>query len=303
MMWTVTLNPAIETTYRVDELVVGAVHRSFEYQSMPSGKGMNVAGILAQLGLPVIATGVLGGRNGEEYLALLHDVFDPQFVSPRFVMTEANTRRVATISDRHGGTVINEAGPHVPHEAWDKLIGILDVAEGDVVDISGSAPPDMPDEAFAAIIAHVKGRGATTVVDISGPKLLVAARAGADVLKPNNLELLATTGQQSAYEGITALHELGAGLVVVSLGEDGVLAAFPDGDPVELPACAHVTGNPTGAGDSLVAGLVAGIHRDGMDPQFLSDWLSFGQRLAAATVASPVAGRFDEATFTYLARG
>lgn len=305
MIWTVTLNPAIETTYRVDELVVGAVHRSFDYQSMPSGKGMNVSSVLAQLELPSIATGILGGRNGEEYLDLVREVANPQFVMPRFVMTKSNTRRVANITDVHGGTVINEAGPQIPESVWDELIATLDVSDGDVVDISGSAPPNMSDTAFAAIIEHAKTRGAIVVVDISGPKLLATARAGADVFKPNDLELLAVTGQQTVQDGVAALQELGAGLVVVSLGADGVLAAFPHAEPVVLPACARIDGNPTGAGDSLVAGLVASIHEYGLDAardqERLGQWLSFGQRLAAATVASPVAGRFDEATFAQLA--
>lgn len=305
MIWTLTPNPAIDTTYQVPTLTVRGVHRAAPPRVVAGGKGMNVASVLAQLGVPTTVTGFLGGAAGREFLALLQAMPGADLMTPRFVHTGATTRRTISITDSHGGTIINETGAPVAVQDWDALTEVFnDVRAGDVVAICGSFPPETAPGRLTALIAAIHERGGTVLVDTSGAPLTEAAHAGADVLKPNEAELAAVTGTDDVNAGMAQLLAGGTGLVVCSRGEDGLMAQLAGQEPLTVPALTRTAGNPTGAGDSLVAGLVRGISPDGLaaakNPDQLRAWLRDGQALAAATVASPIAGRFDADVYARL---
>lgn len=251
MIWTVTANPALDITYRVGTFHVGGVSRVRDLSERAGGKGLNVARVLDSLGIPTTATGFLGGPDGERVASLL--AAGNPGVTARFVPAQGNTRRsVAIVDDDAATSVINEQGaPRSPAE-WEALTAVLaDVGAGDVVAISGSLPPASERHRLPGLVAHLKGRDVRVLVDTSGPALLAAAEAGADMLKPNNHELLEATGAVNLLDGVRELISRGAGMVALSLGEEGMAAAARTDERLRVAQARPrrtVVGNPTGAG-------------------------------------------------------
>ena len=298
MIWTVTANPAVDITYRVDHVDLGEVHRIHVVTERPGGKGLNVACTLDSLGEQVCATGFLGGANGQQVEDLL-TVTHPN-VLHRFVPVQTQTRRSVAIVDAAGrATVFNEAGTPREEADWERLRIVLgEVHAGDVVAISGSMPPHTDEHVLPDLIKQVKSAGASVLVDTSGPALLLAARAGADMLKPNREELLEATGASTLSEGVRRLLDMGAGMVALSMGKDGMTAAGldEDGTMVALHSVSNrdVTGNPTGAGDASVAAWCQ-VFADPTITTVRQRLAGVGEAVAVSTaaVASLVAGEFD----------
>ncbi|MDO5494433.1 MAG: 1-phosphofructokinase family hexose kinase [bacterium] len=297
MIWTVTANPALDITYRVGTFHVGGVSRVRDLSERAGGKGLNVARVLDALGHPVTATGFLGGSDGERVTSLL--AAGNPGVTARFVQAAGPTRRsVAIVDDDAATSVLNEQGPPRSASEWEDLFGVLaEVGKADVVAISGSLPPDSDPELLPRMVRFLKERGARVLVDTSGPALLTAADAGADLLKPNNHELLEATGANDLMDGVRELLWRGAGVVALSLGEDGMLAAARTDERLRTAQARPrrtVVGNPTGAGDASVAAWCAWFaERPDAAPADLVGGVGEAVALSAAAVASPVAGEFD----------
>ena len=160
---------------------------------------------------------------------------------------------------------------------------------------SGSLPPEAAQDGYAELVRLAHARSVPVLVDTSGPALLAAARAGADVVKPNDAELRETLGESDPDTGARRLRDEGAGAVVVSLGARGMLAVTGEGSWRAAPPY-PVRGNATGAGDAAVAALVLGM----ASGQPWPDRLRTAVALSAAAVAAPVAGSVDRAVFTEL---
>jgi 1-phosphofructokinase family hexose kinase len=247
MILTVTPNPAIDLTWHVDRLTPGATHRVSTAASRAGGKGLNAARVLHQAGHEVLALATAGGVTGDELRADLAASGVPHRVVP----TSAPTRRsLAIVDDADGETsILNELGaPLSPTES---------TALADA--ISGSLPPGFGPEELGALVARLVSDGVPVVVDTSGLGILAAARAGADALKPNREELADATGLDDPVEGARSLLDLGARLVLVSLGADGLLVVGRGGAPLRarLPRALH--GNATGAGDAAVAAIAVAL--------------------------------------------
>jgi len=290
----VTPNPAVDVTYRVDSLIVYAVNRVSWVTQRPGGKGINVARVLAGGGAEVATYGFLGGFAGKTLRDLLGGL--QPAIDQRWTAIDSETRRTVAVVDDVDTTMLNEAGPTVCDDDWDRLTGLLagHCHTGDVVTVSGSLPPGVAPGHLAALVAAVKGRGARIIVDTSGPGLLAAATAGADVLKPNRLELLQATGLDDVSAAAQTLLSAGAAAVVVSLGAEGLLLAGRDGY-VSAGLGEVLHGNPTGAGDALVAALAAGL-ADSVGSSVhaaLIHSLPNAVAWSAAAVLAPVAGEID----------
>jgi tagatose 6-phosphate kinase len=282
MIVTVTLNPALDLTYTVDALVPHATHRVATVAERPGGKGLNVAGVLHTLGEPVLATGLLGGATGRRVTELLAAVGVPA----SFVAIAGETRRTVAVADRHDATGFWEPGPPVTTAEWDSLLAhVRDLlAEADVLTLSGSLPPGVPEDGYAVLIRLARDAGVPVVLDAGGEALRQGLAAGPDLAKPNAAELASLA--PDARPADVLAH--GARSVVVSRGPEGLLALAGDDAWQAVPPEA-VTGNPTGAGDACVAALARGL-RDGTAwPGLLADAVA----LSAAAVSAPVAGTVD----------
>lgn len=329
MILVVTPNPAVDVTYRVAEQRIGETQRVLEVQRRPGGKGLNVGRVLAATGVPTHAVLPLGGDGGRWIAHALDDLG----LAHTDVAVRGETRTTVTVvDDLAHPTMFGEPGPVLRPGEWDAVTTAVETLldgdggdGGDVGDVgdtrgtadappaaalvvSGSLPRDTDPTVVARWITAARRRSVLSVVDCSGTALLAAASAGATVCKPNREELLEATGADDERSGALRLLGLGATVVVVSRGSDGI-AAHTAEHVLEVPAVPGVSGNPTGAGDAATAGLVgvlvdvlvgAGLPGpDGSVPAPDDATLFRALRSAAAhgaaAVLQPVAGVVDPA--------
>ncbi len=292
---TVTLNTALDLTYRVPALTPRASHRVTQVIERPGGKGLNVARVLAALGYETVATGFAGGATG----AVLRDGLAATPVRDELVETAGSTRRTVAVVDAADGdtTQLNEPGPTVTAAEWDafraRFASLLDGAAA--VALCGSLPPGIHVGAYAELVRLARAAAVPVLLDTSGEPLRRGIAARPDLVKPNADELAQLTGAREPRRATLDARRRGAHAVVSSLGPEGLLAATPEGLWRATPP-APVKGNPTGAGDSAVAGLLSGL----VDGVPWPDRLVRAVALSAATVLSPVAGEFDAGAYEEL---
>lgn len=293
MLWTVTPNPAIDYTYHLEKIVIGTSHRVTDIDKRPGGKGINVARVADSLGAQVTATGFVGGDEGS-FLVRELSVLAPSIVQ-EWIQTEHSTRNSIAIVDGEA-TLFNEAGNPIPHHDWQSLYDLLSsrVSDGDVVCVCGSFPPEAPADTLLNIRHSLRDNNVLLIVDTSGSKLVEAASV-ADFIKPNEEELLASTGTSTVAEGVRVLHAQGCPLVAVSRGEKGMELWAKDWVfTAQLPY--SLQGNPTGAGDAAVAAWAMSL---GADPSlwsrdYLLDALINATATSAAAVTMDTAGEIDQ---------
>ncbi|AJF66470.1 1-phosphofructokinase family hexose kinase [Streptomyces vietnamensis] len=295
MILTVTLNTALDLTYRVPALTPHASHRITQVIERPGGKGLNVARVLAALGHETVATGFAGGATG----ATLRDQLAATPVRDELVETAGTTRRTVAVVDTASGdtTQLNEPGPTVTAAEWaafrTRFTELLDGARA--VALCGSLPPGIHVGAYAELIRLARTAGVPVLLDTSGEPLRRGIAARPDLVKPNAEELAQLTGSREPHRATRDARRRGAHAVISSLGPEGMLAATPEGLWRATPP-ATVKGNPTGAGDSAVAGLLSGL----VDEAPWPDRLTRAVALSAATVLSPVAGEYDATAYEEL---
>jgi 1-phosphofructokinase family hexose kinase len=294
----VALNPALDVTHQVDGVEWASVNRPSAVHVSPGGKGLNVARILRALGADVCLLGLAGGHTGDVLAAEL-GAADVRAVLTRIA---GETRRTFAVVDtrRDETAIFNEPGPVVSAAEY---AGFLDcyaeaLPASAAVVLSGSLPRGLPAGTYADLITLAAQAGVPTVLDTSGEALLVGVAAGPAIVKPNLAELLAAVGGggewragddrapvQVAADAAMKLRSRGADTVVVTLGADGMLAVTAEG--AWVAGSAPVSGNATGAGDAVAAGLAHGL----VHGYPWASRLSHAAALGAAAVAAPVAGQ------------
>ncbi|GAA3934179.1 hexose kinase [Microbacterium soli] len=294
MIVTVTPNPAVDLTWRVPSLMPGHVHRADAGAVRAGGKGLNVARVAHTQGAQAVAVATAGGATGEEFAAELADSGVPHVLVP---VAAATRRSLALVDESAGDTsIVNEYGTAPTPEEWDALadavataLGTADAESPGVLVISGSLPPGTPENVLPTLIGLGRDAAATVIVDTSGPSLLVAADAGASVLKPNQHELRDATGLDDPVDGARELLRRGTELVLLSLGPEGMLAVSQGADVGTLHARldAPLAGNPTGAGDAAVAACAVMMDAGIRDPERI---LRRATAWSAAAVLMPLAG-------------
>ncbi|MCX4906618.1 1-phosphofructokinase family hexose kinase [Streptomyces sp. NBC_00878] len=296
MILTVTLNTALDITYRVRGLRPHTSHRVTEVTERPGGKGLNVARVLAALGHEVTATGFAGGATGravQEQLTYTPGVVDA------LVPVAGATRRTIAVADTTTGdtTQLNEPGPSITSAEWSAFKEAYEhlLRSSSAVALCGSLPPGVPVGAYAQLVRAARALAVPVLLDTSGEPLRRGVAARPDVVKPNADELAELTGAHEPSQATRDARRRGAHAVVASLGAEGLLARTPDGDWRAVPP-GPVRGNPTGAGDSVVAGLLSGLVEHLPWP----DRLARAVALSAATVLTPVAGEFDRSAYEEL---
>ena len=277
---TVTLNPAIDQTVHLTELVPGTVHRARHAEQRAGGKGVNVAGCLSDWRYnnepPIIATGFLGQINAPTFQSL----FESKDIIDRFVRLPGQTRRNIKLLDETTGdtTDINLPGLTPQPAHLDELRAILEAKTqpGTIVVLSGSLPPGVAETIYRDMVGQLNGRGARVLLDTSGLPFREALAAPAAALpwaiKPNQNELEEWIGRPFAdlgemVQAALALCRRGIGLVIISRGAEGALFVSEQHVLLGQPPLLKVT-STVGAGDALVAGVVAAV-REKSDPERL----------------------------------
>ncbi|MGV9337839.1 1-phosphofructokinase family hexose kinase [Streptomyces sp. NPDC003688] len=296
MILTVTLNTALDITYHVRSLRPHASHRVSDVAERPGGKGVNVARVLAALGHEVTVTGFAGGATG----GVLRDrLAGTAGLTDALVEVAGPTRRtIAVVDERTGDTTqLNEPGPQISPAEWAAFLRAYDglLAGASAVALSGSLPPGVPVGAYAGLIRVARSAGVPVLLDTSGEPLRRGVAARPDLVKPNAGELAELTGSHEPLRATRDARRRGAHAVVASLGPEGLLAATPEGHWRATPP-APLHGNPTGAGDAAVAGLLSGLVEQLPWPARLTR----ATALSAAAVRSSTAGDFDRADYEKL---
>lgn len=298
MIVTVTPNPAVDLTIAVDALRPAATTVVPTAARRAGGKGLNVARVLAQTGHAVTATGPVGRADADWFTA------DLPGVATRFTPCADATRHTYALVETDAGrtTQLNERGVARTDAEWAALVADVAAAcrDASCLTVSGSLPPDTPADVVTRMLAAARAAGVPVVADLTRTALETAAAAGADVVKPNRDELQATVGTAEPVAGARLLQERGAGLVLVSLGEGGLVAVPPRGPVLAARLPRPLRGNATGAGDAAVAAVAACLD-DGRDPRRdLAVILRRAVAWSAAAVLAPLAGALDP-VFTDLA--
>ncbi|GAB4423138.1 MAG: 1-phosphofructokinase [Anaerolineae bacterium] len=292
MIYTVTLNPALDRELTVPALQFDAVLRASALRVDFGGKGFNVSRALAALGAESVALGFVGGLTGRRIAEGLAGLG----IATDFVEIAGETRtNVSIVSQTETHHLkVNEAGPTIaPAEVAALLEKIAALATpGDWWVLSGSLPPGAPVAIYADIIKQVQTAGGRAIVDTSGPPLADACRAAPYLAKPNAVEAGELTGlpvnsPEQVRAAARQMQALGVPHVLVSLGKDGALLCAGEETWLVTPPPIEER-NPIGAGDASVAGLVYGLSR-GMDWPSALRW-SMGSGAATASLPGTAVG-------------
>lgn len=260
MIYTVTFNPSLDYIVSVNDFQLGKTNRTVYEQMLPGGKGINVSTVLHNLGIETTALGFTAGFTGKEIQRKVKKIgFHSDFIS----LTKGFSRINVKMQDVDG-TEINGMGPFIDREAVEVLMEKLKLLkEGDILVLAGSIPESMPDFIYRDILAELAGKGILFVVDATKELLLNVLEYKPFLIKPNHHELgdifgaeLAT--RESVVDYAKKLQERGARNVLVSMAGEGAVLVDEKEEVFMLPAPSGKLINAVGAGDSMVAGFLAG---------------------------------------------
>lgn len=260
MIYTVTFNPSLDYIVSVTDFQFGLTNRTDSELLLPGGKGINVSTVLQNLGIENTALGFVAGFTGEEVVKRLENLG----VKNGFLKISEGFTRINVKLKSMDGTEINGQGPKIAKEEMEKLMAQLDqLGAGDVLFLSGSIPSSMPDDTYQKIMERLKGKKILICVDATQDLLLKVLPYHPFLIKPNHHELgeIFKTDLRTREEVIPygkKLQEMGAENVLVSMAGEGAVLIAADGSIYETPAPKGVLRNGVGAGDSMVAGFMAG---------------------------------------------
>lgn len=260
MVYTVTFNPAIDYVVRMDDLKLGEVNRASYEAMFFGGKGINVSIVLNELGIKSRTLGFTAGFTGEA----IENGLRSMGIDADFVRLEKGNSRINVKIKANEETEINGQGPHIDDNALAALFEKLDnLKDGDTLILAGSIPNSLPSDIYEKILQRLSGRNIKTVVDATKDLLLNVLKYKPFLIKPNNHELGEMFGiKLSTIEEIEEyarkLQEKGARNVLISMAGDGALLVDENGKTHISGVCKGIVKNSVGAGDSMVAGFVAG---------------------------------------------
>lgn len=260
LIYTVTFNPAIDYIVRLDKFTAGQINRVTYEQVLGGGKGINVSIVLGNLGHKSTAMGFLAGFTGEEIKRQLRE-FN---AADDFVQLESGFSRINVKAKADVETEINGQGPKISEEKRDELFKKLEkLGEGDTLVLSGSIPNTLPDDMYEQTLSRLQGKKIRVVVDAEKGLLLKVLKFNPWLIKPNNHELGDMFGvklktDEEIVEYAKKLQEKGAKNVLISMAGDGAILLTAEGKHYKSPAPKGTLVNSVGAGDSMVAGFIAG---------------------------------------------
>ena len=266
MIYTVTFNPALDYVVKVEHFTLGSVNRTIRENIFYGGKGINVSALLANLGYRSTALGFIAGFTGREIERGVRSLgFDSDFIQVEKGMSRIN---VKLKSDQE--SEINGMGPEITAGDVEQLFGQLScLKKGDVLVLSGSIPAAIDSDIYQRIMERLDGRGIRVAVDAEKDLLLKVLRYHPFLIKPNNHELGQMFGLELKTEEEIVAHarklkEQGAVNVLVSMAGNGAILVAEDGSVHRRQAARGTVKNSVGAGDSMVAGFIAGYLEKGV---------------------------------------
>ncbi len=285
MIYTITFNPAIDYVVRMGaELLPGMTNRSDSEECYFGGKGINVSTILQNLGIENTALGFVAGFTGK---AIAESV-NQKGIKADFIELPEGISRINVKIKGAAETEINAQGPKIPQDAIDKLFKQLEaLQDGDTIILAGSIPNSLPSDIYEKILEKLSDRKINTVVDATKDLLKNVLKYHPFLIKPNNHELgemfgtvLKTDEEIEAHA--KKLQEMGARNVLISMAGDGAMLITETGEKHRVGVPKGQVRNSVGAGDSMVAGFVAGY----MQKHDYAEALKMGTAAGSATAFS-----------------
>lgn len=260
MIYTVTFNPSLDYIVTVKDFQTGVVNRTVDEIIYPGGKGINVSMVLKNLGYDNTALGFMAGFTGDEICRLLEE----KGVKADFIHVEKGVSRINVKLRSNEESEINGMGPAIEEKDIDKLYEKLDqLQDGDVLVLAGSIPSVMPESMYMDIMKHLQNKKLDIAVDATKDLLVNVLPYHPFVIKPNNHELgeifgVTITDKDDVVKYAKKLQEKGARNVLISMAGDGAVLVTEDGQEFRAEAPKGELKNSVGAGDSMVAGFIAG---------------------------------------------
>lgn len=297
MIYTVTFNPSLDYIVSVEDFKLGLTNRTSSELMLPGGKGLNVSMVLGNLGIENTALGFVAGFTGEEIVRRIEEMG----VKSDLIPIDKGISRINLKLKSIDGTEINGCGPEISEENVQKLMSKLDALKaGDVLILAGSIPGSMPDDIYRKIMERLDGRDVMIVVDATKDLLVNVLEYHPFLVKPNNHELGEIFGvelktRDDVVPYAKKMQEMGAVNVLVSMAGEGAVLAAADGSIHAAPAPKGKLVNGVGAGDSMVAGFVAGW----MERKEYSHAFAMGVSAGSASAFSELLATKEEVEAVY----
>ena len=294
MIYTITLNPALDYIIKLKELVPNEINTSESEYILPGGKGINVSIILKRLDVESVTLGFISGFTGKEIQKLVEkEKIQTDFIN----LEEGHSRINVKILENEKETAINSKGPLVDNKSIENLYQKLNnLKENDILVLSGSIPKGIKEDIYEEICEEIKDKNVKIVVDSTKKLLLNTLKYRPFLIKPNHHELgeifnVQIVNQDQAIEYAKKLQQKGARNVLVSMGEKGSVLLDENGKSYKKDVIkSRNVVNTVGAGDSMVAGFLAGY----LKYKNYEDALKLGIASASATVNNVFLGTKDE---------
>ena len=260
MIYTVTLNPSIDYVIKVDKLTTGNINRVNEEHVYPGGKGINVTRILKSLDNDNIALGFVSGFTGDYIINSLQEIN----LKSDFIKVKKGFTRINVKVKSEEETEINGQGPKISEEELNQFYKVIDkLVDGDILILSGSIPSCLDERLYESIMKKVEDRDIKVIVDATKNLLLNVLKYKPFLIKPNNHELAEMFNVElNSTEDVVfyarKLKEMGAQNVLISMGKDGALLVTENDEVFASSVAKGEVINSVGAGDSMVAGFIAG---------------------------------------------
>lgn len=267
MIYTVTFNPAVDLVVYTDQIEKGSVNRLKDERIYFGGKGVNVSLVLHELGIASRALGFTAGFTGET----IEKSIAQRGVETDFVHLDSGFSRINVKIKSGAETELNAQGPEIPADKLGELFGKIDkLSDGDTIVLAGSVPSTLPADIYEKILQCLSGKRVRAVVDASKELLLNVLKYKPFLVKPNHIELGEMFGVSvetidDAVKYAKKLKEMGALNVLVSMAENGAALVDESGNTHICGVCSGTAVNSVGAGDSMLAGFIAGYDEGGCE--------------------------------------
>ena len=284
MIYTITFNPALDYIVKMDEFNLGNVNRSNNEFVYAGGKGINVSIVLNNLGVKSKALGFIAGFTGDEIERRVREFgCDTEFIKLKEGMSRINVKIKADVESE-----INGGGPDISSEALEKLYAKLDtLTTGDILVLAGSIPKTMPTDIYERIMERLQEKDVKFIVDTTGESLLKVLKYNPFLIKPNHHELgelfgVKLNSKEEVIEYAKKLKDMGAQNVIISMAGDGAVLIDSNGGVTTSNVPKGVVKNSVGAGDSMVAGFIAGY----LNSEKIEDGFKLGVATGSASAFS-----------------